>query len=76
MNPKGISLVVYGTSIASLKKFGFEQIDIGCDEVVKRTPKKEGGIFVPCEIIPAILEEECDKLFAQAPDHWEQKKEI
>jgi len=65
----GISLVVYGTSIPSLKKFGYEQIDIRCTELVAKTPER-GCVLGSCEVVPGIMEEECDKLFESAKDHW------
>jgi tRNA(Arg) A34 adenosine deaminase TadA len=55
----GIPTVVYGTSIPSLKKMGWNQIDIRAEEVVQRTP------FGNCQIIGGILEAECDELFAR-----------
>jgi len=53
----GINRVVYGTSIARLQELGWNQIDIDCGEVTRRTP------FTDCEIIGGVLEAECDPLF-------------
>jgi tRNA(adenine34) deaminase len=56
----GIEMVVFGTSIRSLKKMGWRQIDILAEEVVRRSPAWK------CTIISGILEKECDALFATA----------
>lgn len=56
----GIARVVYGTSIAGLKALGWNQIDIDCREVTRRTP------FIDCEIVGGVLEAECDRLFRDA----------
>lgn len=56
----GIARVVYGTSIAELKALGWNQIDIDCREVTRRTP------FIDCEIVGGVLEAECDRLFRDA----------
>jgi len=56
----GIEMVVFGTSIRSLKKMGWRQIDISAEEVVRRSPAWK------CTITSGILEKECDALFATA----------
>ena len=56
----GISRVVYGTSIQTLKSSGWRQIDIPASEVADRTPD------TACEIIGGVLEDECDSLFRRA----------
>ena len=56
----GIPEVVFGTSIRTLKRLGWKQIDIGVEEVARRTP------FAPCHLIGGVLEAECDKLFERA----------
>ena len=55
----GVPEVVYGTSIDTLKRLGWQQIDIPSQEVAKRTP------FMDCSITGGILEEECDSLFSR-----------
>lgn len=56
----GIESVVYGTSIRSLQKMGWRQIDILAEEVVQRSPAWR------CTITGGVLERECDALFALA----------
>ena len=56
----GIEMVVFGTSIRSLQKMGWRQIDILAEEVVRRTPTWR------CTITGGVLEQECDALFAMA----------
>jgi tRNA(Arg) A34 adenosine deaminase TadA len=56
----GIAEVVFGTSIATLKRLGWKQIDIGAGEVARRTA------FAKCKIIGGVLEAECDELFRAA----------
>lgn len=56
----GIGTVVYGTSIATLQRQGWTQIDIRADEVIRRTP------FTRCELVGGVLEAECDPLFEAA----------
>jgi tRNA(Arg) A34 adenosine deaminase TadA len=54
----GISLVVYGTAVPTLRRLGFDAQDIRAAEVARRTP------FSRCEVIGGVLEAECDELFA------------
>ena len=56
----GIETVVFGTSIRSLQRVGWRQIDILADEVVRRSPVWK------CTLIGGVLEEECDALFEWA----------
>lgn len=56
----GIEKVVYGTSIRTLQRLGWQQIDIQAEEVIRRSPGWN------CTIIGGILEQECDSLFEQA----------
>jgi len=56
----GIPEVVYGTSISTLKRLGWNQIDIPSEEVTRRTP------FGRCKLIGGILERDCDALFQAA----------
>lgn len=56
----GIEMVVFGTSIRSLQKMGWRQIDILAEEVVRRSPAWK------CTITGGVLEHECDALFAMA----------
>ncbi|MDP9410196.1 MAG: nucleoside deaminase [Actinomycetota bacterium] len=53
----GIPRVVYGTSIATLKRLGLPQIDLAAEEVAGRS--SFGGF----EVVGAVLERECDALF-------------
>ena len=53
----GIPRVVYGTSIATLKKLRIPQIDLSCEEVASRA--SFGGFTVT----GGVLEEDCDVLF-------------
>lgn len=56
----GIQMVVFGTSIRSLQKMGWRQIDILAEEVIRRSPSWR------CTIIGGILEQECDAMFELA----------
>jgi tRNA(Arg) A34 adenosine deaminase TadA len=57
----GIGYVVYGTSITTLQKLDWWQIDIRADEVIRRTP------FRQTKILGGVLEQECDALFRAVP---------
>jgi len=59
----GIEMVVYGTSIRSLQRMGWRQIDILAEEVVRRSPAWH------CKLIGSVLERECDALFERAMLH-------
>jgi tRNA(adenine34) deaminase len=56
----GIPRVVYGTSIQSLKRYGWPQIDLPCEEIFDRA--SPGGF----EVVGGVLEAECDALFEEA----------
>lgn len=56
----GISEVVFGTSIRTLQRLGWKQIDIEAEEVTRRTP------FAQCRVVGSFLEAECDQLFRRA----------
>ena len=56
----GIPEVVYGTSIATLQRLGWRQIDISAGEVARRAS------FSACKLIGGVLEDECDELFRSA----------
>lgn len=56
----GIEMVVFGTSIRSLQRLGWRQIDILADEVVRRSPAWK------CTLIGGVMEQECDALFEWA----------
>ncbi len=56
----GIEMVVFGTSIRSLQKMEWRQIDILAEEVIRRSPAWR------CTIIGGVLEQDCDALFALA----------
>ncbi len=53
----GIETVVFGTSIRSLQRLGWRQIDILAEEVVRRSPAWN------CTLIGGVMERECDALF-------------
>jgi tRNA(Arg) A34 adenosine deaminase TadA len=56
----GVETVVFGTSIRTLQRLGWRQIDIQAEEVVRRSPAWN------CTIVGGVLEAECDALFAKA----------
>ena len=56
----GFETVVYGTSIRSLQRLGWQQIDILAEEVIRRSPEWH------CTLIGGVLEQECDSLFELA----------
>ena len=60
----GIGRVFYGTSIPTLVRFGWNQIDIRAEEVARRTP------FAHVEVVGGILEDECDELFRDPPSRF------
>jgi tRNA(Arg) A34 adenosine deaminase TadA len=64
----GIDMVVFGTSIRSLQKMGWRQIDILAEEVVRRSPAWN------CTITGGVLEQECDALFARAISRRDYRK--
>jgi len=55
-----ISVVVFGTSIRTLQRQGWGQIDILSEEVVRRASTCR------CTIVGGVLEAECDALFEEA----------
>ncbi len=56
----GIETVVFGTSIRSLQRLGWRQIDILAEEVIRRSPGWN------CTLIGGVLERDCDALFQNA----------
>ena len=56
----GIKTVVFGTSIRSLQRLGWRQIDIRAEEVIRRSPGWN------CTLIGGVLEQNCDALFQNA----------
>lgn len=56
----GIPHVVYGTSLETLSKLGYRNIDIPAREVVARARN------LACELTGGVLEKACDGLFAAA----------
>jgi tRNA(Arg) A34 adenosine deaminase TadA len=56
----GLGAVIYDTSIPTLVRLGWKQIDIRAEEVTRRTP------FARCTLIGGVLEAECDPLFVTA----------
>jgi len=57
----GITRVVYGTTIPTLHRLGYRQIDIRAQEVIDRSGENLG-----CTLTGGIKETECDALFAAA----------
>jgi len=55
----GMQLVVFGTSIPTLVKLGWGQIDIRAAEVSAK------AAFNRCKVIGGVLEKECDALFVR-----------
>lgn len=55
----GLPRVLYGTSIATLKRLGLDQIDLRCEEVSRRCS------FGSFEATGGLLEAECDELFTE-----------
>ncbi len=58
----GIRGVVFGTSIPTLIRCGYQQIEIRAREVIAVSR------FAECTLEGGILEAECDALFATGPD--------
>ena len=58
----GIPEVVFGTSITTLKKLGWDQFDLRAIDVEK------SAAFAECQIVEGILAEQCDQLFKQAKE--------
>jgi tRNA(Arg) A34 adenosine deaminase TadA len=56
----GIPEVVFGTSIRTLQRFGWKQIELTAEEVTRRAG------FTQCRLIGGVLEAECDELFRRA----------
>lgn len=56
----GIETVAFGTSIRTLQRMGWRQIDILAEEVVRRSPAWN------CTLIAGVMEQECDALFEWA----------
>lgn len=57
----GIPQVVFGTSIATLKRLNLPQISLSCGEIVHRASSS----FAHPEITGGVLEGECDALFEE-----------
>jgi tRNA(Arg) A34 adenosine deaminase TadA len=53
----GISRIVFGVSVDQLRRWGWRQIGIPAEEVVRRMPG------AACEVTGGILETECARLF-------------
>jgi tRNA(Arg) A34 adenosine deaminase TadA len=64
----GIETVVFGTSIRSLQRLGWRQIDILAEEVIRRSPAWN------CKLIGGVLERECDTLFERAISQKDEPK--
>ena len=56
----GIETVVFGTSIRSLQRLGWRQIDILAEKVVRRSPAWNSTL------IAGVMKQECDALFEWA----------
>jgi tRNA(adenine34) deaminase len=57
----GVGGVVFGTSIAQLTRFGFDQIDIAAASVIRSAPFYRGAL------LGGVLAAETDRLFANRP---------
>lgn len=69
----GIEIIVFGTSIPTLVRKGWRQIDIRAAEVASRAP------FASCTIIGGVHEAECDLLFCRttpAPARVESSEDL
>lgn len=53
-----IDQVIFGTSIPTLQRLGWRQMDLRATEIVARSPAWK------CEVIGGVMELECDRLFA------------
>ena len=58
----GVKSLVYGTSIPTLVRLGWDQIDIRATEVAARSHQTN------CDVIPGVLVSECDALFRKTAD--------
>lgn len=56
----GIPAVVYGTSVATLKRLGWDQFDLSSDHLIEQSWTSE------FQLQGGVLEEECDELFIQS----------
>jgi tRNA(Arg) A34 adenosine deaminase TadA len=56
----GIPEVIFGTSIRTLIRLGWRQIDIAAEEVVRRSN------ISGCRVTGGVLEDDCDALFEAA----------
>ena len=56
----GVGAVRFGTTISTLQRLGWDQIEIRAAEVAAKVP------FRRCEVSGGCLEDECDTVFAQA----------
>ena len=56
----GIPEVIFGTSIQTLIRLGWRQIDIAAEEVVRRSD------VAGCRVTGGVLEADCDALFEAA----------
>lgn len=54
----GVGRVIFGTSIATLTKLGWRQIDITAAEITHRSPDHK------CIVIGGVMSNECDALYA------------
>ncbi|CAA9422717.1 MAG: hypothetical protein AVDCRST_MAG78-1148 [uncultured Rubrobacteraceae bacterium] len=57
----GIPHVVFGSSIATLKRLNLSQISLSCGEIARRASSS----FAHPEITGGVLERECDALFEE-----------
>lgn len=58
----GIEEVVFGTSIATLKRLGWKQFELDAQAIVDRAP------FAKCSLIGGVAESRCDALFTIAAE--------
>lgn len=57
----GIQTVCFGTSIETLMKLGWQQIDLSAECVVQKSPRE-------LVVIEGLLEKECNRLFEEAAE--------
>ncbi|MFK7819003.1 MAG: nucleoside deaminase [Planctomycetaceae bacterium] len=58
----GIREVIFGTSVSTLRKLGWNQFDMTAQDVIDKTP------FAQCSVIGGVSESRCDALFTIAAE--------
>lgn len=59
----GIPEVVFGTSVETLARLGWNQFNVKAEDICQLAP------FTKCEVVAGVLEAECDELFRAAARH-------